>query len=186
MLPSNENKMSTEKVLFRKNLDKRYISGEDLILEERGLRKEMVVTLAKFNDAPAFDQKSQKEVDKTALWLMDCQSNKMIYKPCLLNVERAEFLSKEIAGGSLYISDADHTIPFVMYPKPHSRHGHVVAFKKYYPPVKVDADKNALEVLGKATTLPELTTAWTSLTPAEKNLPTVLAKKEELKTKLPA
>lgn len=176
--------MSTEKVLFRKNLDKRYISGEDLMLEERGLRKEMVVTLAKYEDAPAFDQKAQKEVDKTALWLRDVQTGQVIYKPCLLNVGRAEFLSKEIAGGSLYISDADETIPFVMYAKPDRRHGHIVAFKKYYPPVKVDADKNALEVLSKATTLAELGTAWGSLTPSEKNLPTVLSKKETLKATL--
>lgn len=173
-----------EKVLFRKNLDKRYISGEDLVLQERGLRKEMVVTLAKFEDAPAFDQKAQKEVDKTALWLRDMQTGKVIYKPCLLNVTRANFLSKEIAGGSLYISDASHDIPFIMYAKPDTRHGHIVAFKKYYPPATVKPDA-ALSKLKECKTKEELVTAWTSLTAEEKNIPAVLAEKEKLKVELP-
>ncbi len=75
------------KTPFRKNLDKRYISGEDLQNGEdlgKGLKKEMIVTLAKFNDAPAFDQKTQSEVNKTAIWLKEFPSGEMIYKPCLL------------------------------------------------------------------------------------------------------
>jgi len=176
--------MSEEKVLFRKNLDKRYISGEDLVLQERGLRKEMVVTLAKFEDAPAFDQKSQKEVDKTALWLRDIQTGNVIYKPCLLNVGRADFLSKEIAGGSLYISDASHDIPFIMYAKPDKRHGHIVAFKKYYPPAEIKPDA-ALAKLAECKIISDLVSTWESLSAAEKKLPAVLARKEELKASLP-
>lgn len=179
--------MSTEKTPWRKNLDKRYISGEDLLngVElKKGLRKEMVVTLAKFQDAPAFDQKLQKEVDKTALYLREYPSGTPLYKPALMNVENGEFLSKEIGNGSMFIDDFDTTKPFVIYAKPDRRHGHVARFKKYYQPMAAAADKNALEVLSKATTLAELGTAWASLTPAEKNLPTVLAKKEELKASL--
>lgn len=175
----------TEKVLFRKNLDKRYISGEDLVLQERGLRKEMVVTLAKFEDAPAFDQKLQQEVSKTALWLTDLHTGKLIYKPCLLNVNRADFLSKEIAGGSLYISDASHEIPFVMYAKPDKRHGYIVAFKKYYPPAQITPDE-PLRKLRASNTKEELVTAWGLLTAAEKNLPVVLAEKDKLKVELPS
>jgi hypothetical protein len=98
----------TEKTPWRKNLDKRYISGEDLLLGEemnKGLKKEMVVTISKWEDSPAFDQKSQKEVDKTAIWLKEYPSGKPVYKPALLNVTNGQFLSKEIGGDSLFMED---------------------------------------------------------------------------------
>lgn len=125
------------KTPWRKNLDKRYISGEDLkngIELGKGLRPEMVVTLAKFSDAPAFDQKLQKEVDKTALYLLEYPSGKPLYKPVLMNVANADFLAKELANNSLYIDDADTTKPFVLYAQADKRHGFVARFKKYYPP----------------------------------------------------
>lgn len=171
------------KTPWRKNLDKRYISGEDLLNGEllgKGLKKEMVVRLNKFNDAQAFDQKLQKEVDKTAIWLVDHFTNKPLYKPVLLNVANGEFLSKEIGNGSIYIDDFDFTKPVVLYALPDKRHGHVARFKKYYPPAQV-TDKNALEKLSKCDSLESLQNIWTSLSAAEKNLPTVLSKKEELK-----
>lgn len=178
--------MTEKKTPFRKNLDPRYISGEDLLTGEsmgKGLRPEMVVTLIGFKDAPAFDQSLQKEVDKTALWLKDFNTGKELYKPCLMNVTRAEFLAKELANGSLYIDDCDQTKPFVIYAKPDKRHGHVVAFKKYFAPPEI-TDKEALAVLSKAGTLDELAMAWKSLSGAQQKLPTVLAKKEQLKTEL--
>jgi hypothetical protein len=177
---------TTEKTPWRKNLDKRYISGEDLLLGEtmnKGLRKEMVVCIERQVDAPAFDQKDQKEVDKTALWLKDLQTGRPIYKPCLLNVGRAEFLTKE-SGGSIYMEDW-YGLPFIMYAKADKRHGHIVAFKKYYPPATVKPD-SALSKLRACTTKEELLTAWTSLTAEEKNLPPVLAEKEKLKVELPS
>lgn len=175
-----------KKTPFRKNLDPRYISGEDLLTGEsmgKGLKKEMVVTLSGFRDAPAFDQAAQKEVDKTALWLKDFHTGKDLYKPCLMNVTRAEFLSKELANGSLFIDDCDQNKPFVIYAKPDKRHGHVVAFKKYFPPATI-SDKEPLELLSKVTSLDDLRMAWDGLTVDEKKLPTVMAKKEELKATL--
>ncbi len=172
------------KTPWRKNLDKRYISGEDLkngVEMNKGLRPEMVVTLASFNDAPAFDSKIQKEVDKTALWLKEYPSGKMLYKPALLNVERGEFLSKEIGNNSLFVDDFSHDIPFVIYAKADRRHGHVVAFKKYYNQV---SDANALSVLNQSKTIDELKTNWNKLTKQEQSLPTVLALGEKLKTSL--
>lgn len=174
------------KTPFRKNLDKRYISGEDLqngIELNKGLKPEIVVTLAKFNDAPAFDQKSQSEVNKTAIWLKEYPSGKLLYKPCLLNVTRSAFMSKELANNSMFIDDCDVTKPFIIYAKQDRRHGHVVGFKKYIP-VNKTSDVEPLEKLGKCKTLEDLKTVWSALQPNEKTLPTVLAKKEELKTKL--
>jgi len=175
-----------DKTPWRKRLDPRYISGEDLLngLEmKKGLKKEMVVCIEKQEDAPAFDQKEQKEVLKTSLWLKDLETGKPIYKPCLLNVTRAEFLTKE-SGGSIYLEDW-YGIPFVMYAKPDKRHGHVVSFKKYYAPAQITPDA-ALTKLRACSTKEELVTAWTALTGAEKALPAVLAEKDKLKTELPA
>lgn len=170
------------KTPWRKNLDKRYISGEDLLLGLKGLRKEMVVCIDAQVDAPAFDQKLQQEITKSALWLKDLETGQKIYKPCLLNVGRAEFLTKE-SGGSIFMEDW-YGLPFVMYAKPDKRHGHIVAFKKYYPPAEIKPDA-AISKLSECKVIGDLVAAWESLSAAEKKLPAVLAKKEELKVSLP-
>ena len=178
--------MEKIKTPFRKNLDKRYISGEDLQNGNdlnKGLQKEMVVTLAKWSDAPAFDQKLQKEVDKTAVWMKEYPSGKLLYKPCLLNVGRAEFLSKELANNSLFIDDCDVTKPFVLYAKADRRHGFIVVFKKYFAPNKA-SDKQPLIDLDGCKTLDDLMVVWTGFSAEVKKLPTVLSKKENLKTTL--
>lgn len=175
-----------QKTPWRKNLDKRYISGEDLLTGiemGKGLRPEMVVTIAKFEDAPAFDQKKQEEVDKTALWLKEYPSGKLLYKPVLLNVANGEFLSKEIGNNSIYADDFDVTKPVVLYAKPDKRHGHVARFKKYFPPATATPDK-AIKILQTAASLEELGKAWESLTPEEKKLPAVLSEKDRLKGEL--
>lgn len=171
----------TEKTPWRKNNDKRYISGEDLLLGLKGLRKEMIVCIENQVDAPAFDQKLQQEITKSALWLKDLEMNAKVYKPCLLNVTRAEFMSKE--SGSIFMEDW-YGIPFIMYAKPDKRHGHVVAFKKYYPPAEIKPDA-ALAKLSECKVIGDLVAAWESLSGPEKKLPAVLAKKEELKLSLP-
>ena len=73
--------------------------------------------------------------------------------------------------------------PFILYAMPDKRHGFVARFKKYYPPVQI-SDVEGLKVLSLSTTLDELKKNWESLTPQEKLLPTILAKKESLKTTL--
>lgn len=171
------------KTPWRKNLDPRYISGEDLLSGMKGLRKEMVVTLARYEDAPTFDQKIQKEVDKTAIWLKDFSTGQVIYKPCILNVTRGKFLSNEIGNGSLFIDDFSHDKPFIMYAQPDKRHGHIVAFKKYYPPAQI-SDKTAIAKISESKTLEELKTNWDAITAEERKLPSVLALKEKLKTEL--
>lgn len=178
--------MENEKTPWRKNLDKRYISGEDLkngLEMNKGLMPEMIVTIAKFNDAPAFDSKIQKEVDKTAIWMRDFTTGKMLYKPAILNVERGSFLSREIGNNSLFVDDFDQTKPFIMYAKADKRHGFVVSFKKYYAPATI-TDINGKTILNGSKTLEELKVNWSKLTNEERALPTILALKETLKTTL--
>lgn len=168
--------------MWKKNLDNRYISGENLQDGEiagKGLKKEMVVTLHSFNDADTFDQNTQSKVTKTAVWLEDFETKEKLYKPCLLSVTRGEFLAKEIGNDSLFIDDFDKTKPFIMFAKPDRRHGFVVAFKKYYPAVV--NDKRALDILNESKNLPDLKTNWNKLTGEEKKLKTVIELKEKLK-----
>jgi len=171
------------KTPWRKNLDPRYISGEDLISGINGLKKEMIVTLTKFNDAPTFDQKLQKEVTSTAIWLTDYETKKLIYKPVILNVGRGEFLSKKLGNNSLFIEDFSTTIPFVMFAQADRRHGFVVRFKEYYPPATI-SDANALKVLEESKDLEELKKNFLSLSKEEQRLVTVIAKTESLKLTL--
>jgi len=55
---------------------------------------------------------------------------------------------------------------------------------KYILPENLTSDVRALSDLGKCKNLNELKTVWSGLTNEEQTLPTVLAKKEELKNKL--
>lgn len=167
------------KTHWKKNIDSRYISGEDLKSGLKGLKPEMPVYVDDMKDSPTFDQSTQKEVTKTALWLKELNGNK-IYKPVILNVTNAKFFAKEFQ--SDFIEDW-YNKPVVLYAAPDKRFGHVARFKKYYPPAKV-TDANAIAVLTSAGTLEELGQKWGSLTGEEKKLPTVLALKESLKTQL--
>jgi hypothetical protein len=170
--------METEtKTHWRKNLDPRYISGEDLKNNLHGLRNEMVVCVQEMKDAPTFDQSTQKEVTKTSLWLKDMATGKVIYKPVILNVSNAKTFAKEF--GSDFIEDW-YNKPIVLFAQPDKRFGHVARFKHYYPPSQV-TDTNAIDLLSTATSLEQLTEAWGKLTADEKKLPTVVAKKDAMK-----
>lgn len=169
---------------WKKNNDPRYISGDDLkngIQIGKGLKPEMVVTISKFEDKETFDQNSQSKVTKTGFWLREYPSGTPLYKPVILNNTNAKFCINEFKSEFM-----EHWLdkPLVLWAMPDKRHGYVARFKKYYPPAQV-TDVNAIKVLNECNTLEELGNAWTSkLTADERKLPTVLAKKEELKTKL--
>jgi len=91
----------------------------------------MVVVVHKFTDSDTFDQKSQKEITKTALYLKD-MSNKEVYKPAILNNTNAKFFIKEF--GSEFMEDWLNK-PVTIYACPDKRHGFVVRFKSYQKPV---------------------------------------------------
>lgn len=168
---------------WKKNNDPRYISGDDLANGDaigKGLRKEMVVTIAKFEDKETFDQNSQSKVTKSGFWLREYPSGNQLYKPLILNNTNAKFCINEFKSEFM-----EHWLdkPLVLWAMPDKRHGFVARFKKYYAPATV-TDVNALATLAKAKDLTELAAAWSEITVSEQKLPTVLAKKEELKLKL--
>ncbi len=176
--------MSEEKLThWKKNLDPRYIGGDDLHDGEvigKGLRKEMIVEFTEFGDKETFDQNVNQKTMKTGFVLKDVTSGKPLYKPVILNNTNAAFCVKEF--GSEFM---EHWIgkPFVMYALADKRHGWVVRFKKHYAKSTV-SPVNALAVLAEVKDLEGLEAAWKGLSAEEKGLPVVVAKKDELKTKL--
>lgn len=166
------------KTYWKKNLDSRYISGEDLQEEMHGLKKEMAVMIDRFEDSETFDQNNQKSVTKTGLWLKEL-NGRPVYKPVILNNTNGDFLEKEFK--TKYLEEWIGK-PFVLYAKPDKRHGFVARFKKYYAPQISDA--NALTILALATTQDELKDKWGSLSAAERNIPSVIKFKDDLKAKL--
>jgi hypothetical protein len=172
--------MSETLTHWKKNNDPRYISGEDLKDGEsigKGLRPEMVVIVTAFEDKPVFDKKDNKEIIKTGFWLREYPSDKPVYKPMILNNKNADFWIKET--GSPFMENWLNK-PSVIWAQPDARHGHVARFKKYYPPVTI-TDTAAIAKLAESKTLAELQTNWTAISKKEQKLPTVIAKKDELK-----
>ena len=173
------NKMEN-KTHWKKNNDSRYISGEDLkfgISINKGLRPEMIVKIVGFKNSETFDQNNQEKIIKTGFNLVDCETNKNIYKSLILNNTNGDFCTKEFK--SEFIEDWLNK-ELILYAKPDRRHGFVARFKKYYPKVKI-SDKNGLTILNTSKDLDELIANWNKLSKEEKTLPTINALKDKLK-----
>lgn len=138
------------KTLWKKNLDSKYISGEDLQLGNKGLKPEMVVVIERFNDDKTFDKNKQADVTVSALYLKEV-NGVSLYKPVILNKTNAKFFVKEC--GSDYMEDWLNK-PVTVYACKDSRHGFVVRFKSYVKPFLLkDSEnfKNAKTALDKGT-----------------------------------
>ena len=122
--------METNKTLWTKNLDSKYISGEDLQLSNKGLKPEMVVTIERFNDDKTFDKQKNSDVIISALYLKEV-NGAALYKPVVLNRTNAKFFVKET--GSDFMEDWLNK-PVIVYAQKDSRHGFVVRFKSYVKP----------------------------------------------------
>ena len=176
--------MAEQYQYWKKNNDSKYISGEDLqdgLLMAKGLRPEMVVIITGFEDKQTFDQNANEKVTKTGLWLAEYPSGTKVYKPVILNNTNAYFCIDEFKSKNLY--DWLNK-PLVLWAQVDRRHGFVARFKKYYPPAQVNADVEPLAKLNNCKTLADLGAIWEGLSPSEKKLPTVLARKEALKATL--
>jgi hypothetical protein len=122
--------METNKTLWKKNLDSKYISGEDLQLSNKGLKPEMVVTIERFNDDKTFDKQKNSDVIISSLYLKEV-NGAALYKPVVLNRTNAKFFVKET--GSDFMEDWLNK-PVIVYAQKDSRHGFVVRFKSYVKP----------------------------------------------------
>lgn len=117
---------------WKKNLDSRYISGEDLFLELNGFKKSMVVSISGFKDSEVYDQKQNCNIIQTELKLQD-MNGKKLYKGTILNKTNGKVLAEEF---KTRIIEEWIGRPFVMKAVADRRHGQVVRFAKYYPPKK--------------------------------------------------
>ena len=129
---------TTNKTLWKKNLDSKYISGEDLQLSNKGLMPEMIVSISHFNDDKTFDKNKQADVTVSALYLKDL-NGKQLYKPVILNKTNAKFFVKET--GSDFMEDWIGRLVKIKAVKD-SRHGFVVRFDKYVLPTLVKDSEN--------------------------------------------
>lgn len=163
---------------WKKHLDSRYISGEDLQFELNGLKKEMVVVIDRFNDVDTFNQKLQSEEIKTGLYLKTLDG-KPLYKPVILNNVNARFCTKEF--GSEFV---EHWVnkPIILYAQPDKRFNFVARFKKYFAPQISDVEP--IKLLKTSKTKEELQANWSKLSKQEQALPTVVKVKDELKVTL--
>ena len=73
---------------WKKNNDSRYISGEDLKSELKGLKKEMAVVISKFEDAETFDQSANQKMIRTGFFL----SEYPIFYWCILDLDHHQKL----------------------------------------------------------------------------------------------
>jgi hypothetical protein len=126
------------KTNWKKNLDSRFISGEDLQTGLNGLSPEMIVTVDRFNDQETFDQSKQTKQIRTGLFLKTLDG-KDVYKPAILNKTNAKFLAKEF--GSEFMEDWIGK-PIIMYAQKDSRHGYVCRFKTYFKPLLAIGTEN--------------------------------------------
>ena len=170
--------METNKTHWRKNIDTRYISGEDLQCELNGLKKDFTVKLVSFDDGETYDQSNQQKSIKTVLYFEDMQGNKL-KKGVLLNKTNAKVF--ESITNSSWIDDWVGTI-LNIYAQPDKRFGFVVRFKKYIePPIDLTEAKKKLN---NANNIDELAMAWTTLSQKEQKNPVIVELKETLKSKL--
>lgn len=126
---------------WKKNIDTRYISGEDLVDGFNGLSKEMVVRLVRFIDGETFDQKKQAKEIRTILFFAD-SAGKELHKGVVLNKTNAKFFVKEMESPEM---EDWNKKPVVMYAHQDPRHGFVVRFRRYEKPV---LKKNSQEWTG--------------------------------------
>ena len=122
--------METKKTSWKKNLDSRFISGEDLQQSLNGLSPEMPVTIVKFNDEETFDQNKQAKLTRTGLFFKTLDG-KDVYKPAILNKTNARFMAKEF--GTDFMEDWIGKV-VIMFAQKDSRHGYVCRFKSYIKP----------------------------------------------------
>lgn len=170
--------MSNENLThWKKNVDSRYISGEDLHSGLKGLRKEMNVQIVSFGDGESYDRKANKKTTVSALNMVDIDTGQMLYKPMILNKTNADFFVKEF--GSEYI---DHWInkPFVLFAQADRRHGQVVRVRKYIP--QVDTSQH-IQAMNNCKTLDELKNIWGQFGAMQSN-PQLIGLKDQLIAKL--
>lgn len=162
---------------WKKNVDSRYISGEDLLNGLKGLRKEMNVQITSFKDSDSFDQKSNQKTTVTAITMVDIDTGQMLYKPMILNKTNARFFEGEFKSPFI-----EHWInkPFILFAQADRRHGHVVRCRKFIP--QVDTSQY-IAAMNNCKTLDELRNVWGQFGPMQTN-PQLLGLKDQLITKL--
>lgn len=174
----------TQKPFFhwKKNLDSKFISGEDLQASLNGLKPEMNVVIEKFDEDETFDMNVKKKKKITDLFLKEV-GGKSLYKPAILNKTNAKFFAKEFESDNVW--DWLNK-PVTMFAQQDDRHGYIVRYRSAPASLKVDNTEALTKVRGSKD-LAELKANYESLAPelktdgAVKNLATAMKANYELK-----
>lgn len=143
---------------WKKNIDNKFIAGEDLQGCLKGLKPEMIVVIEKFGEDESFDQNAQKKKLVTDLFLKEV-NGASLYKPVVLNKTNARFFAAEFKSDNVW--DWLNK-PVTMFAQPDRRHGYVVRFRSAPPSVAFDNTPGKAQ-LEKSTDLATLKTNWESL-----------------------
>lgn len=164
---------------WKKNLDTKFIAGEDLQSKLNGLEPEMLVVIERFGENKTFDTNVSKDKVVTDLYLKDVKTGKMLYKPAVLNKTNARFFASEFKSDNVYDWLGK---PVIIYAQADRRHGYVVRFKAAPDSAKYD-NKVELEKLRGSKTVDELRKNWEELTPQGKADVEISKLKDWLKAK---
>lgn len=149
---------------WKKNIDSKFIAGEDLQASLNGLKPEMTVVIEKFGEADSFDQNTQKNKVVTDLFMKEVGGTSL-YKPAVLNKTNARFFVAEFNSDNVW--DWLNK-PVIMFSKADRRHRYVVRFRSAPAAVKFD-NKAGLDKMGTSKTLAELEANWKALAPEMQN-----------------
>ena len=154
-----------------------YLGGWDL-LDENGKTVDRIVTIKDIKNEMVFQQKSQLEEQVITVFFKEC-------KPIILNATNRKTLKK--VTGTEYIEQ-------MIGKKIQLTTKRIKAFGEFHDAIRITTNKPdemaqakpidisaAKEKMNKSKTLPELVTAWDSLTPAERATTEILAEKDRLK-----
>jgi hypothetical protein len=183
---------TTQKTHWKKHIDPRYISGDDLKYNLHGLYDNTVVRIVAHSDVPTFDQKLQTEVYKTGLVLQD-MNGVTLPKKLIVNVENGKVL-KGIFKSDFVEDWISKNTPFTIYAKADKRHGWVARVKPHYAAPqqsapeqpKIDPSKiaEACADLDSAESMVALESVWLSLDKLVQRNPEVINAKDQRKAEL--
>lgn len=148
---------------WKKNIDSKFIAGEDLQGSLKGLKPEMVVVIEKFGEDKTFDVNAKSDKVVTDLFLKEV-GGASLYKPAVLNKTNARFFAAEFKSDNVW--DWLNK-PITMFAQPDRRHGYVVRFRSAPASAKFD-NAPGLAKINTSTDLATLKTNWGSLSEEER------------------
>ena len=178
---SNQQQQPKGLVHWKKNRNSNFLCGEDVKFGLQGVFDGMPVVITGHNETESFDQNLQAKNTVTVIYLSDLQGNPIkrgiVIGRWTLDFCKPFFRADPERG---YFVDNWKGIKAVLWAKPDKRHGFVIRFKQYIPPVDIPSIITALDA---CESLEKLAEYYKALPSNIKNNAQIVAHKDELKAK---